>query len=71
MGEVSDDELAAALRAAEDEDGVDRRLALATAAMTPEQRRKSEESIRRWIEAARRTRVARSTRHRSPLPEIP
>lgn len=58
MGEVSDDELAAALRAAEDEDGVDRRLALATAAMTPEQRRKSEESIRRWIEAARRTREA-------------
>jgi hypothetical protein len=58
MVEVSDDELAAALRAAEDEDGVDRRLAQATAAMTPEQRRKSEESIRRWVEAARRSREA-------------
>jgi hypothetical protein len=58
MAEVSDDELAAALKASEDEDGVDQRLAQATAAMTPEQRRKSEDSIRRWIEAARRTREA-------------
>ena len=58
MAEVSDAELAAALQAAEDDEGTDRRLAQATAAMTAEQRRKSEESGRRWIEAARRTREA-------------
>jgi hypothetical protein len=58
MVEVTDEELAAALRAAEDEDGVDQRLVRATAAMTPEQRRQSEESIRRWIQAARLNREA-------------
>lgn len=56
MAEVTDEELAIALKAAEDENGVDQRLAAATAAMTPEQRRQSEESIRRWIEAAHRSR---------------
>ena len=54
MAEVTDEELAAALKAAEDESGIDQRVARATAAMTPEQRRQSEESVRRWIEAARR-----------------
>jgi hypothetical protein len=58
MPEVTDEELAAALRAAENENGVDQRLAQSTTAMTPEQRRQSEESIRRWIEAARRGREA-------------
>jgi hypothetical protein len=53
MREITDEELAAALRAAEDEQGVDQRLVRATAAMTAEQRRQSEENLRRWIEAAR------------------
>jgi hypothetical protein len=65
MPEVTDDELAAALKAAEDENGVDQRLAQATAAMTPEQRRRSEESIRRWIEAARRGREAERAARRN------
>jgi hypothetical protein len=56
MAEVTDEELAAALKAAEDENGVDQRLAAATAAMTPEQRRQCEESIQRWVQAAQRSR---------------
>jgi len=56
MADVTDEELAAALRAAVDENGVDQRLAEATAAMTPEQRQQSENSVRRWIEAARHSR---------------
>jgi hypothetical protein len=56
MHEVSDDELAAALKEAEDEDGVDRRLGAATTAMTPEERCKSQQSVLHWIEAASRGR---------------
>ena len=58
MSDVTDEELEAALRAAEDENGVDQRLAAATAAMTVEQRRQAEASIQRWVDAARRSREA-------------
>lgn len=58
MAEITDEELAIALRAAEDDHGVDQQLARATTAMTPEQRRQSEENLRRWIDAARRGREA-------------
>ena len=58
MPEVTDAELAAALQSAEDESGVDQRLAAATAAMTPKQRQQCEDGLRRLIEAARRTREA-------------
>lgn len=56
--EVSNEELAAILAAAEDRDGVDRRLASATASMTAQERRQAEESIRRWMAAAKRSREA-------------
>jgi hypothetical protein len=63
MTRVTDEELANALKAAEDENGVDRRLAEAIAAMTPDARRQSEANVRRWIAAARHsyelTRVSR------------
>ncbi len=59
MPEVTDEDLAIALQAAEDDAGVDQQLARATAAMTSEQRRRSEENIQRWIEAARRSRQAK------------
>ena len=53
MTRVPDEDLANALKAAEDENGVDQRLAEATAAMTPDARRQSEANVRRWIAAAR------------------
>jgi hypothetical protein len=53
MAQVSDAELEAALRAAVDDDGVDRRVADATAGLTAEQRLASERNIQRWIEAAK------------------
>lgn len=56
--EVSNDELAAALAAVEDEQGVDQRLASVTASMSAEERRQAQESVRRWIAAARRSREA-------------
>lgn len=48
-----------------DEDGNDIRLAAAVARMTPEQRRESEENLRRWIEAARAS-VTRSDLRDAP-----
>ena len=53
---VTDEELTAALAAAEDEDGVDQRLAAMTAAMTDEEREQAQASVQRWIDAARRSR---------------
>jgi len=53
---VTGEELAAALAAAEDEDGVDQRLAAMTAAMTDEEREQPQASVQRWIDAARRSR---------------
>ena len=49
---ISIEELEAAMAAGIDEDGNDIRLAEAVAAMTPEQRRRSEENLRRWAEKA-------------------
>ncbi|MGE0784398.1 MAG: hypothetical protein AB7S26_01820 [Sandaracinaceae bacterium] len=49
---ITIEELEAALAAAVDEEGNDVRLAEAVARMTPEERRESEENLRRWIEAA-------------------
>jgi hypothetical protein len=50
---VTDEELVAALRAVEDENGVDQRLVAAVNSMTPEERRQSEANVRRWIAATR------------------
>jgi len=52
---VSIEELEAAMAAAVDDDGNDLRLAEAVAAMTPEQRRRSEENLRRWAENAQKS----------------
>ena len=60
---VTDEELATALAAAEDEDGVDQRLAAMTAAMTDQERAQAQTSIQRWIDAARRT---RESKHAAP-----
>ena len=54
--DVSNEELASALAAAEDEAGVDQRLASATASMSAEERQRAEEGIRRWMAAAQRSR---------------
>ena len=50
---ITPKELEAAMDSAVDEDGNDIRLAEAVAAMTPEQRRQSEENLRRSIDEAR------------------
>jgi hypothetical protein len=50
--EVSNEELAAAMAEAVDEDGNDTRLAESVAEMTPEERRQSEENLRRSIAQA-------------------
>jgi len=55
--QITMEELEAAMAAAVDEDGNDIRLAAAVARMTPEQRRQSDENIRKWataFEAGRR-----------------
>lgn len=52
---ISIEELEAATAAAVDDDGNDIRLAEAVAAMTPEQRRRSEENLRRWVENAQKS----------------
>ena len=54
--EVSNEELASALAAAQDEAGVDQRLASATASMSADERQRAEENIRRWMAAAQRSR---------------
>ena len=51
--EITIEELEAAMAAAVDEAGNDIRLADAVVHMTQEQRRASEENLRRWVEAAR------------------
>ena len=51
--EISIEELEAAMASAVDEDGNDLRLAAWVASMTDEERRESEENLRRWVEAAR------------------
>lgn len=51
--EVSMEELEAAMAAGIDEDGNDLRLAQWVASMTDEERRESEENLRRSIEQAR------------------
>jgi hypothetical protein len=58
--EITIDELEAAMAAAVDEDGNDTRLAEAVERMTPEQRRQSDENIRRWVEQFR---VGLRTKH--------
>lgn len=63
---VTIEELEALMAAAVDEDGNDIRLAEATARMTPEERRKSEENIRAWAEHARKT----LRRKRAPSDEL-
>ena len=50
---MSDAELERLMAEAVDENGVDVALERATAAMSPEARRASEENIRRWVEKAR------------------
>lgn len=50
---ISDEELARALAAAIDEAGNDVRLAEQTAKMTDDERRQSDENIRRWARAAK------------------
>ncbi|MEM9189220.1 MAG: hypothetical protein AAGF12_08595 [Myxococcota bacterium] len=50
---VTNEELAAALAEAVDEDGNDIQLAEAVARMTPEERRRSDENVRKFIGAAR------------------
>ena len=49
---ISDEELAAALAEAIDEEGEDRRLAEWTTQMTEEERRRAEENVRRFVEEA-------------------
>ena len=49
---MTNEELARAMAAAVDDDGDDTRLAEAVAAMTEEQRRRSDENLRRWVERA-------------------
>lgn len=51
-GRVSDAELVRLMAEAVDENGVDVGLERETAAMSPEARRASEESIRRWVTKA-------------------
>ena len=60
---VTDEELVAALKATEDENGVDQTLAKATEAMTPDERRQSEANVRRWITAARRSQESQRESH--------
>lgn len=50
---ISIEELEAAMASAIDEDGSDRRLAAWVEGMTDEERRESEENLRRWLDAAR------------------
>lgn len=64
MPHVPDSELEAALRAAVDELGVDRRVEQATASMTEAQRRAAERNIRAWIEAAESSRKGESRENR-------
>lgn len=52
---VTIEELEAAMAAAVDADGNDVRLAEWVASMTDEERRESEENLRRWVEAARKS----------------
>ena len=61
--EISIEELEAAMAAAVDEDGNDIRLAEWVAQMTPEERRASEENVRRFIEEAQRSLTARERDH--------
>jgi hypothetical protein len=56
MSHVTDSELEAAMRAAVDESGVDRRVEEATASMTEAQRHAAERNIRAWIAAAESSR---------------
>ena len=65
---VSIEELEAAMAAAVDEDGNDLRLAEWVASMTDEERRESEENLRRWIEAAHRS--LRDRGRREPAAEV-
>lgn len=52
--EISDEELVRLMTQAVDENDVDVALERATAAMSPEARRASEENIRRWAEEVRK-----------------
>jgi len=48
------DELSAAMASAVDTEGNDIRLAEWVASLSPEDRRASEDNLRRWLDAARR-----------------
>ena len=65
--EISIEELEAAMAEGFDEDGNDLRLAAWVAQMTPEERRASEENLRRFVEEARAS--LRVTRH-EPAEEV-
>ena len=62
---ITVEELEAAMAAAVDQDGNDTRLAEAVARMTPEDRRESEQNLRRWVDAARES-LRRSGRRDAP-----
>ncbi len=51
--EITTEELEAAMAAGVDEDGNDLQLAKWVASLTEEERRESEENLRRWIRSAR------------------
>ena len=53
---ISDEELSRALAAAVDDAGNDVRLAEQTATMTDDERRQSDENLRRWARAAKASR---------------
>ena len=65
---VTIEELEAAMAANVDEDGNDLRVAEWVANMTDEERRESEENLRRWIEAARKS--LRERGRREPAREV-
>jgi len=50
VSRISDEELAEAMAANFDEYGNDIALARDVAAMTPEQRKRSQDNLRRWVE---------------------
>ncbi len=62
VSRISDEELAKAMAANFDEYGNDLALAKDVAAMTPEQWKRSEDNLRRWVEEARACIAAQSER---------
>ena len=62
VSRISDEELAKAMAANFDEHGDDLALAAEVAAMTPEQRTRSENNLRHWVTQARAHIAAQSNR---------